>query len=160
MSARARLAAIVGTTAVAGLIALTAQWEGKSNTPYRDVVGVWTVCYGETRVAMRQYSDAECREMLADGLADFAGPVLARNPELAGHDPQIVAATSLAYNIGSAAYARSGVARLFSAGHWRSACDAFARWNRAGGRVIHGLTRRRAAERAVCLRNIPPEFDR
>jgi len=151
---RKRLAAVIGTAAVAGMIAVVAQFEGKSNDPYRDLVGVWTVCYGETRVAMRRYSDAECRDMLAEGLADFAGPVLKRNPELEGHDPQVIAATSLAYNIGIAAYNRSTVAKRFSLGDWRGACDGFLAWNRAGGRVVKGLADRRRKERAICLRGL------
>lgn len=149
-----RLAGIIGASAVAGLIAVVAQWEGKRNDPYRDLVGVWTVCYGETRVAMRRYTDAECKDMLANGLADFAGPVLARNPELKGHDPQLIAATSLAYNIGPSAYARSSVARNFSDGRWYAACNAFMRYNMAGGCVSKGLVNRRAAERALCLRGL------
>lgn len=149
-----RLSLLIGTGAAAALIATTAAWEGKSNVPYSDVVGVMTVCYGETQQPMRRYSDAECKAMLADRLADYAGPVLARNPELRGHDSQVVAASSLAYNIGVANYRRSSVARLFSAGRWKEACDAFLKWNRAGGREIKGLTNRRKAERAICLRGL------
>lgn len=148
-----RLTALVGAAAL-GMVAVVGGFEGKENDPYRDIVGVWTVCYGETRVAMRRYSDAECRDMLADGLADFAGPVLRRNPELKGHDAQLIAATSLAYNIGVRAYERSTVAKRFSAGDWRGACDAFMAWNRAGGREVPGLTKRRAKERAICLRGL------
>ncbi len=151
---RKRLAAVVGASAVAGLIAVVGGFEGKSNDPYQDIVRVWTVCYGETRVEMRRYSDAECEDMLANGLADFAEPVLRRNPELKGHDAQLIAATSLAYNIGVRAYERSTVARRFSAGDWRGACDAFMAWNKAGGREVAGLTKRRAKERAICLRGL------
>lgn len=151
---RGRLAALVGTAAAAALIATVGTWEGKRNVPYADVIGVMTVCYGETQREMRRYSDAECAALLADRLADYAGPVLARNPELRGHDPQTVAAASLAYNIGVGNYRKSSVARLFSAGQWRAACDAFLKWNRAGGREIRGLTRRREAERAICLRGL------
>lgn len=151
---RKRLAGVIGASAVAGLLAVVAQWEGKSNDPYRDLVGVWTVCYGETRVEMRRYTDDECRDMLAEGLADFAGPVLKRNPELKGHDPQLIAAVSLSYNIGSAAYGRSTVAKRFSAGDWKGACNAFLAWRFAGGREIAGLKRRREAERAICLRGL------
>jgi len=157
---RKRLAGIVGASAVAGLIAVTAQWEGKRNDPYRDLVGVMTVCWGETRVPMRRYTDAECEDMKANGLADFAGPVLRRNPELRGHDPQLIAAVSLAYNIGTAAYDRSTVARRFSAGDWRGACDAFLMWTKAGGREIKGLRNRREAERRICLREIPAQYAR
>lgn len=149
-----RLVGTVGVSAAALLTATVAMWEGKSNDPYKDIVGVTTVCYGETRVAMRRYSDAECKDMLADGLADFAGPVLARNPELKGRDPQLAAAVSLSYNIGIANYRRSTVAKRFSAGNYRGACDAFLSWRFAGGREVKGLKRRREAEREICLRGL------
>lgn len=153
-SARKPLAALIGTGAAAALVALVGAWEGKSNDPYRDIVGVWTVCYGETQAPMRRYTDKECSDMLATRLADYAGPVLQRNPELAGHDNQVIAASSLAYNIGAANYAKSTVARRFSVRDWRGACDAFLMWNRAGGRVVKGLDNRRRAERAVCLKGL------
>lgn len=152
-SGKARLVAVVGGAA-AGLIAVVAGFEGFSTDPYKDIVGVPTVCYGETRVEMRRYTKAECDDMLADALADFAEPVLKRNPELRGHDAQVLAATSLAYNIGSAAYNRSTVAKRFSAGNWKGACDAFLMWNKAGGKVVKGLAVRRQKERAICLRGL------
>lgn len=152
---KGRLAALVGASAATALIATVGAWEGKSNVPYRDVVGVLTWCYGETQGRPKaRYTDAECKAMLEDRLADYAGPVLERNPELRGHDPQVVAAASLAYNIGVANYRKSSVARLFSAGRWREACDAFLKWNRAGGREIKGLTNRRMAERKICLKGL------
>lgn len=152
---RQRLNKVAGGTAAAALIvALIGHFEGKRNDPYDDIVGVATVCYGETRVQMRHYTDAECEDMLADGAADFAGPVLARNPELLGHANQLAAATSLAYNIGNANYARSTVAKRFSAGNWRGACDAFLSWSYAGGKQVAGLLKRRKAERALCLRGV------
>ena len=103
---------------------------------------------------MRRYSDAECKAMLSDGLAGFAAPVLARNPELKGHDNQLAAAISLSYNIGNAAYRKSTVARKFSAGDWRGACNAFMAWSMAGGKRVQGLVNRRAAERDLCLRGL------
>lgn len=152
---KGKLAVMIGGAAAAALVGLVAQWEGKENNPYRDIVGVWTVCYGETNVAMRRYSDAECSDMLGDSLTKYAGPVLERNPELRGHDNQLVAATSLAYNIGPAAYRRSTVAKRFTAGNWRGACDAMLAWSYAGGRQIKGLLNRRKAERAICLKGLP-----
>ena len=153
---RAKLIALVGGAAASMLVSSVATWEGKRNDPYRDIVGVQTVCYGDTKVPMRRYSDAECADMLQARLVDYAGPVLKRNPELAGHAPQLAAASSLAYNIGTASYAKSSAARLFSAGRWREACDAFLAWRMAGGKVVNGLVRRRQAERALCLKDLPP----
>lgn len=153
LSGKARLGVVAGGAA-AGLIAVVAMFEGFSNDPYEDIVGVSTVCFGETRVEMRRYSNEECEDMLADGLTHFATGVLERNPELAGHDAQLLAASSLAYNIGLGAYRGSTVAKRFSAGDWKGACNAFLRWNRAGGRVVRGLTLRRERERQICLRGL------
>lgn len=142
-------AAIAAALAIA--TPFVAGWEGKRNDPYRDIVGLMTVCYGETKVEMRRYSDAECTAMLEDSLVGYAEPVLKRNPQLQYHPNQLAAATSLAYNIGPANYARSTVARRFDIGNYVGACDAFLMWNKAGGRVVKGLTNRRKAERELCL---------
>lgn len=149
---QSRLAAIAGMGAAGLMLGMVAQFEGKSNDPYFDLIGVKTVCYGETRVQMRRYSDAECKDMLADGLADFAQPVLARNPELKDRPEMLAAATSLAYNIGAANYRKSSVAKKFSAKDWRGGCDAFLAWRFAGGREVAGLLNRRKHERAICLK--------
>ena len=153
-SGKAVLAGTVGASAAVLLISMVSGWEGKRNDPYEDIVGVVTVCYGETHVAMHRYTDAECSDMLARSIADHAEPVVRRNPELAGHPDQLAAAVSLAYNIGSAAYSKSSVAREFSAGRWRPACDAFLKWSYAGGKQIKGLLNRRQSERAMCLRGL------
>lgn len=127
-----------------------APWEGKINDPYTDIVGVRTVCYGETRVEMRRYTDAECLAMLNKAVAEFANQVLQCTPILANHPYQLAAATSLAYNIGVGAYCRSTVDRLFDAGDLKGACDQFARWRMAGGVIVQGLVNRRKAEAELC----------
>lgn len=153
--APSRLVGLIGASAATLLIATVAAFEGKVNDPHWDrFAKIWDVCYGETTVPMRRYSDAECKAMLEDRLADYAGPVLAVNPELRGHDNQLVAAASLSYNIGIAAYRRSTVAKRFSAGDWKGACDAFLSWSYAGGKQVKGLLNRRKAERQICLRDL------
>lgn len=154
-AATAKLARTVGGTTVAALLLATlTQFEGKRNDPYQDIVGVWTVCMGETRVKMRRYSDAECNDMLAGATNGFAEGVLQRNPELRQRPYQLVAATSLAYNIGTGAYNRSSVAKRFSEGNFKAGCDAFLMWTRAGGRVVGGLVKRRQKEREICYRGL------
>lgn len=146
--------------ALAAMLAISvpfiAGWEGKRNDPYEDKIagGLMTVCYGETRVPMRRYSDAECLDMLRNGTEGFAWKVAARNPGLVYYPNMWAAHTSLTYNIGIAAYNRSSVARRFEAGDWRGACNAMLAWNRAGGRVVRGLQRRREAERRLCLKGL------
>jgi lysozyme len=151
-----KLVATLGAAAAAAVLALVQPWEGKRNDPYPDLLagGLLTVCYGETRVAMRHYTDAECSDMLANSLSSYGKTVLERNPELRGHPYQLAAAASLTYNIGGANYRRSTVAKRFSAGNWRGACDAFLAWRYANGRPVQGLLNRRNAERKVCLEGL------
>ena len=141
---------------------LVAEWEGKRNEPYRDIAGVMTVCYGETRVEMRRYSDAECRAMLSNALAGTYGEATRRCvPSLEERPFQWAASTSLAYNVGTGAFCNSTAARRFNAGDWKGGCEAFKLWVKAGGRYIQGLANRRYAgdsdrvpEYAVCVRGI------
>lgn len=127
-------------------------------TAYKDAVGIWTICDGDTenvRPGMVETPQG-CRARLERQLVRHAEGVLGCTPSLRGpgRDWQRAAATSLAYNIGVGAYCRSTVKRRFEAGDMRGACDAFLMWNKAGGRVLAGLTRRREEERAMCLRGI------
>lgn len=132
-------------------VPLIASWEGKRNDPYLDIVKVSTVCYGETRVPMRRYSDAECTAMLDKAVEDFAKPVARCTPTIADRPYQLAAATSLAYNVGVRGYCGSTAARRFAAGDFKGGCAALKFWNKAGGRVVTGLVNRRAAEYRLCM---------
>lgn len=149
MNPRVIAGSIVAAMAVA--TPFIAGWEGKRNDPYKDLIGLDTVCYGETRVPMRRYSDSECSAMLIKAVGDFMQPVIDCTPGLINRPSQLAAATSLAYNIGDGAYCRSTVAKRFNAGSFRAACDGFLVWVNAGGKRVQGLVNRREAERKLCL---------
>jgi lysozyme len=136
-----------GALATAALIAILPIWEGKRNNPYFDAVGVRTVCYGETRVNMRRYSDAECVALLEEGAKDFQAAVLKINPRLKSDPYQWAAHTSLAYNIGVGRYRKSSVARLYAAGQEMTACYAIATYRFAGKQELKGLKMRRLGDR-------------
>jgi lysozyme len=121
--------------------------EGKRNSPYLDTVGVPTVCYGETRVQMRRYSDAECLAMFNKALGEDFGPAVLRcTPGIADRPRVLASAISLAYNIGIAGYCRSTAARRFNAGKIAEGCQAFMLWNRPPE-----IIGRRRKERDLCL---------
>lgn len=133
------------------------KWEGLRLTAYKDIVGVWTVCYGETKDVRPgdTYTRAECDAMFAREVlsyrnqlhAYFAAETLAhRLPVL-----RDVAYTSLAYNVGVRAAGKSTATRRLNAGDIRGGCHAIGWWNKAGGRVIRGLANRRSEEVAMCL---------
>lgn len=151
-SAKAKAIAIVGAGALALATPFIAQWEGKRNDPYLDIVKVPTVCYGDTRnVTMgKRVSDAECTERLYAQIADHAKPIVACVPQLKGRDYQLAASVSLAYNIGTGGFCRSTAAKRFRAGDWKGGCKAFYSWRYAGGKEIRGLVNRRLKEMALC----------
>lgn len=152
------LTAIVGAVAATSLFASIPQEEGTKLAAYRDIVGVPTICSGDTKnVRMGMVETPEgCRVRLESQLTAFASAVMRCSPTLAeqGRDYQRAAAVSLAYNIGAAAYCRSTVDRRFDAGDFKGGCDAFLLWNKAGGRAVAGLTNRRNRERATCLKGL------
>lgn len=152
------LAALMGSAAAAGVLLTTlAQFEGKRNVAYRDIAGIPTVCYGDTQdvIAGRRYTDAECDARLEKQAATHVAGVLQCTKILASHPRILIAAGSLAYNIGVANYCRSTAARRFSAGDFARGCDAILMWNKVGTRVVPGLARRRQAERRICLSGVP-----
>lgn len=150
-------AGIIGATVIAVAFVLSiaspfvSKWEGREHRPYRDSVGVLTVCNGHTGpgIEMRPYSDAECdaflRADLAEALAIVRGCI---------HRPLPVnveaAFTSAAFNIGPRVVCGSTLQRKANAGDIMGACAELSRWDYAGGKRVRGLTRRRASERAMC----------
>lgn len=65
---------------------------------------------------------------------------------------QFDALVSLVYNIGSGNFASSTLLKKLNAKDYAGAADQFPRWNKAGGKVLNGLIRRRDAERALFLK--------
>ena len=159
MTSRLRKAGIAGGITAAGVlaVAIVGDFEGLRTSAYRDVIGIPTICFGETKnVRMGQTKTvAECKAMLGDRLVEFEGEMrrCLRNPD-AIPDRPYVAFLSLSYNIGSAAFCKSSVAKLINAGDLRGACNRLVVFDRAGGRKIAGLVRRRAEERQLCLEGL------
>lgn len=157
-SSKGPLTAIVGAIAATTLFASIPKEEGTRLAAYRDIVGVPTICSGDTknvRIGMVETPEG-CRKRLETQLAAFASAVMQCSPTLreGGRDYQRAAAVSLAYNIGVGAYCRSTVDRRFDAGDFKGGCNAFLLWNKAGGRVIPGLADRRERERQICLKGV------
>jgi lysozyme len=148
MNSRLKKKAAVATVAVA----LIGGFEGLRQTAYRDVVGVPTICYGETEgVKMGdRYTVEQCKAMLVKSLEKYALAV-DRCVTRPMPDTTYIAFTSFTYNLGEAGFCKSSVARLYNAGRTREACDYMLNYNRAKQKVFPGLTRRREAERKLCL---------
>lgn len=120
-----------------------AGWEGKRNDPYFDSVHVHTVCYGDTQVAMKHYTDAECADLLRDKLEKQYGPkVQAALHGIEDHRYAFAAFTDLAYNAGPGAV-QGSIAKLWNSGQYVAACHFISNYKYAGGKVLAGLVYRR-----------------
>lgn len=64
---------------------------------------------------------------------------------------QFNALVSFAFNVGVGAFLKSTMLKKLNVGDYKGAAGEFTKWNKAGGRVVDGLTRRRAAEKAMFL---------
>lgn len=141
-------------SALAYAVSLIKKWESCKLEAYPDpgTGGTpWTIGWGSTGpgiVKGVKWSQAQADERLAQDVSRFLKGVqsVVKKPAT---DAQIGAMTSLAYNIGAKAFASSTLLRKFNAGDTAGAAAQFARWNRADGRVMKGLTNRRLDEQKV-----------
>lgn len=123
-----------------------------------DPPGVITWCFGRTNYddpgvkAGTRFSKAQCEKLLAADLPKYAAPVQRCMPGFDAMPPSRQAAlVSFAYNLGAGRLCASSVAMRINAGDIRGGCNAMLAWDRANGRVIPGLVKRRLAERRLCL---------
>lgn len=129
--------------------ALIENWEGLRLEPYADAVGVWTVGYGHTGpdVGRDPITQEQADQLLAADLVKFEGYVEKLCPVCS--QQQFDALVSFCYNLGQGSLSGSTLRRLHNAGDYSAAAREFAKWNHAGGKVLAGLTRRRAGEAQV-----------
>ena len=118
-------------------------WEGWKLNPYKDVVGIWTVCGGATNVPMRPYTNEECRQITLAQYNDFGEGVLKLSKGIDKEPWQWAAHTTFASNIGLAGYGRSSIRRLYAEGRYVEACRAMRMYKFAGGKPVAGLIYRR-----------------
>ncbi|WP_261169046.1 lysozyme [Serratia ficaria] len=151
-SLKKKLAGVAAAGAVAIAAVLIPSLEGVEYKPYRDVVGVLTVCYGHTGADIipgKTYSEAECKAMLDKDLVPFARSV-ERSVKVSASEYQKAALISFSYNVGVKAFESSTLLKKLNVGDSKGACDEMRRWNRAGGKIWKGLINRREVEREIC----------
>ncbi|AGN34073.1 endolysin [Aeromonas phage pIS4-A] len=136
-------------------IDLIKQLEGYSSKAYPDPAtggAPWTIGYGTTKGVKpgMVITAQQAEKMLRDDVAKFESGVssLITAPTTQG---QFDAMVSLAYNIGLGNFGKSTLLKKHNARCYTCAADQFRVWNRANGKVMNGLTKRRAAEREVYM---------
>lgn len=138
-------------------IALIKEFEGCELTAYQDSVGVWTIGYGWTQPvdgkpirAGMTIKQETAERLLKAGLVSYENDV-SRLVKVRLKQWEFDALVSFTYNLGARSLSTSTLLRKLNAGDYAGAADEFLRWNKAGGKVLNGLTRRREAERALFL---------
>ena len=113
----------------------------------------WTIGWGATGPDIQPgtvWTMQQCEDALDHHVEYFVRGLLKLSPKIATASPRRIAAvTSWVYNCGLGNYRVSTFKKRIDAGDWDGAADQCLLWNKASGRVIPGLTRRRAAEAAL-----------
>lgn len=142
-----------GDPALVPALALIKRFEGCELEAYPDPGSggdPWTIGWGATGAGIRKgvsWTQAQADARLAEDVAKFMAGVVKAAPVATAN--QRAAMTSLAYNIGLGAFTGSTLLRRHNAGNYAAAKAEFSRWNKASGKVMNGLIKRRAAESEV-----------
>jgi len=139
-------------------IDLIKEFEGFRGKAYKCSAGVWTIGYGTTAAAGvgiepvqgMEITEQEAEWYLQKGINKFADSIRG-SITVPVNENEFGACVSLAYNIGPAAFKKSSVLRHLNNEDRARAANSFLLWNKAGGKVLKGLVRRREAEKALFL---------
>lgn len=132
-------------------LSLIKSFEGLKLTCYLDAVGVPTIGYGTTKnltkadVGRKTITEAEATRLLLEDVGIFEKAV-DKLVKVKLTDNQRGALVSFTYNLGPGNFGSSTLLKKVNAGDFKGAALEFAKWDKAGGKVLAGLTRRRAAE--------------
>ena len=128
-------------------IDLIKHFEGCELEAYKCPAGVWTIGYGHTKGIQpgMVITEETANDMLVEELEEYVNYInsmvkcpLSQN--------QFDALVSWVYNLGPANLQASTLLKVLNAGDYAGVPAQIMRWNKAGGKVLEGLTRRRQAE--------------
>jgi lysozyme len=151
-------------------IQLIKSFEGCQTTPYRCPAGLWTAGYGhvlypdQARLKTperalygirdehnRTFDYDEIDELLEKDLQRFQDGVSRLCPAADDRQSHFDAMVAFSFNVGLGNLQSSTLRMKYNRGEYEAAADEFLKWNKAGGKILAGLTRRRVAERALFL---------
>ena len=123
------------------------KFEGCELIAYQDAVGVWTIGYGHTKGVSEGdiISSAQAEALLLKELKEYENYVH-ELVEVPLHQYQFDALVSWTYNLGPTNLKSSTMLKVLNEGKYDEVPDQMRRWNRAGGKVLEGLVKRRDYE--------------
>lgn len=134
-------------------INLIKRFEGLKLTAYRCPAGVPTIGYGTTKNVKlgTTITEEKAEDLLKKDLVRFETAVKT-DVRVKLNQNQFDALVSFSYNVGTGALQSSTLLKKLNHGDYKGASQEFSRWNRAGGKVLNGLIKRREAEKELFLK--------
>ena len=131
-------------------ISLIQKFEGCELEAYQCSAGVWTIGYGHTKDVLEgmTITKEQAEQMLVDELHEYEN-YINEYVTVALSQNQFDALVSWVYNLGPANLKVSTMLKVLNKGQYEEVPAQMKRWNKAGGKVLEGLIRRREAE--ACL---------
>lgn len=133
-------------------VATLIEFEGFRSEAYLCPAGVWTIGFGFTKDVKQgdKMTRSEAATRLKVELVEYEQGVLnaCTTPP---NENEFSAMVCFAFNVGVAGFRKSSVLKSHNRGDKQAAARAFGLWNKAGGKTLPGLTRRRMAEAALYL---------
>ncbi|MEZ5839981.1 MAG: lysozyme [Hyphomicrobiales bacterium] len=129
--------------------------EGIVLKAYRDVAGIWTIGVGHTAAAGPPKPVAGMKVSRAEAMAIFARDLRRFETRVAaalGPVPQHVFDGAVSFDFNTGAIHRASWVDAYRRGDSAEAEKRLKLWNKAGGKVVNGLSRRRAAEADLIFR--------
>lgn len=146
---RTNIAALVISASALVTIAVN---EGYVGQTYKDVVGIPTIGFGETKGVKPGQTTTPpkaLKQLLSSADEHAAGIKQCITVPIS--QGEYDAYLSLSYNIGVGAFCGSSLVKKLNAKDYTGACQEILKWNRAGGVVQPGLTKRRYEEFNTCM---------
>ena len=143
----------VGALAVsAATLVGIATHEGYRSEAYKDAVDIPTIGFGETAgVKMGDETTPERALVQLLESTEKHADAIRQCIRVPLYQHEFDAYISLAYNIGTRAFCQSTLVKKLNAKDYAGACEEIRRWNKAGGKVLPGLVKRREAEYRMCM---------
>ena len=126
---------------------LIKHFEGCELEAYKCPAGVWTIGYGHIKTAVEgmTITQHQADEMLIEEMNEYEG-YINNSVRVDLTQNQFDAMVSWVYNLGNGNLNASTLLKVLNSGDYAGVPEQILRWNKAGGRVLEGLTRRRQAE--------------
>jgi len=148
----------------ADAINLIKQYEGLRLTSYQDSVGVWTIGYGTTSIngvpvyEGQTITEAQADEYLLSYLETDVSPIVSSKTKSPITQSMYDALCCFTYNLGSGNLSKSTLLKELNTTKYLDTATSFLDYNKAGGVVLAGLTKRRSAEKNLFLKDGIPSI--